>query len=84
MADLTETVLWRGGPPVGIRVRLIKHDAVDTDDTLTVGELTKLLHAEAFRMDTGASITCTIATNVVTVTQAGMTDIPVLVCCTGT
>lgn len=83
MADLTETVLYRSDPAVGLRIRLVKNDSVDTDDTLTIGELTKVIHAEAFRMDTGASITCAIATNVVTIDEAALTDIPVLVCITG-
>lgn len=82
MADLTETVLFRSDPAVGLRIRLVMNNSVDTNDTMTIGELTAVKHAEAFRMDTGASITATYATNVVTITET-LTDIPVLVCVTG-
>ena len=82
MADIAETVLYRSDPAVGLKIRLVKAEGVDTNDTITIGELTAVVHAEAFRMDTGASITCTYSGNVVTITET-LTDIPVLVCVTG-
>jgi len=84
LVDVAETVLHRGR--LGSTMpRYIVCEAypIDTDDTVTIGELHAITDAKAWRLDTGANITCTVATNVVTITQATLTDVPVLITATG-
>lgn len=84
MADVDEVVVYRGRRgATGYLYIVAEASPVDTNDTVTLGDLASITHAECFRLDTGASITCTTATNVVTITQAALTDIPVLVVATG-
>jgi hypothetical protein len=51
---------------------------VSTNDTITIQDLTTLLGAALMKRADGTACTCTIATNVITVTQAALTDAPVL------
>jgi hypothetical protein len=51
---------------------------VSTDDTILLGHLTALVYAKLCRKSDGSDVTCTIATNVITVTQAATTDVPVV------
>jgi hypothetical protein len=77
MADVTETILHRGRlGSTGLRYVLFEASPIDTNDTVTIGELSAITAVACFRLDTGASITATSATNVVTVTQATLTDMP--------
>jgi len=83
MADIVETVVWRSSPVTGIKAMTAVGLMVAQNDTMTFGELTDILAAQAFRMDTGATTTCTDATNIVTLTAA-LTNCPILVTVTGT
>jgi hypothetical protein len=51
---------------------------VSTDDTVTLGSMASLLNAKLLKKSDGTEVTCTVATNVVTVTGAGLTNIPVV------
>jgi len=84
MADVTETVIARGRlGSTGLNYVVFEASPVDTNDTVTLGELSKVTASAAFRMDTGASITTTNATNVVTITQAALTDVRIVGIATG-
>jgi len=84
LADRAETVVYRGKlGAVGLRYVVCEVIAVTTNDTVTIGEMTDITVAVAFRLDTGAALTCTDATNVVTITTAAITNIPALVVATG-
>lgn len=55
-----------------------------TSDTITLSDFTTVSAATAYRGDTLASVTVTVATNVVTLTQAAMTNVKVYVIAVGT
>jgi hypothetical protein len=44
---------------------------VSQSDTITINEVTTLLGADLLKKSDGTAITCTVATNVITVTGAG-------------
>jgi len=84
MVDVAETILYRGRlGSTGLRYVLCEATPIDTNDTVTIGELKVVTDAKAWRLDTGANITCSVATNVVTITQATLTDVLVLITATG-
>ncbi len=51
---------------------------VSTDDTVTLGEMSTISYAKVCKKADGADVTCTIGTNVVTITGAGLTNVPVV------
>ena len=51
---------------------------VSTDDTITLGDLTDILGAAVFKKSDGSSVTFTEATNVITITQAALTNVAVV------
>lgn len=84
MVDVTETVIARGRlSNVALRYVVFEASPIDTDDTVTVGELSAVTAAAAFRLDTGAKLTTTEATNIVTITTAALTDVPIVGIATG-
>lgn len=84
MTDRTETIVHRGKlGAVGLRYVVCEVIAASTNDTITIGEMTDITSANAWRLDTGAVLTCTDATNVVTITSAALTNVPVVVLATG-
>jgi hypothetical protein len=50
---------------------------VSTDDTITLNDLTTINGTAVLKKSDGAAVTCTVATNVITITGAGLTDIAV-------
>jgi hypothetical protein len=50
---------------------------INTNDTITLNDYSIVITALAIRRDTGAALTTTISGNVVTVTTAGLTNVPV-------
>lgn len=48
---------------------------VSTDDTIPITELTDILGAALFKKSDGTAITFTEATNIITVTQATLTNV---------
>lgn len=51
---------------------------VDTNDTITFGDYTSVSTALALRQDTGVQLSTTITTNIVTITTAGLSKVPVV------
>ena len=51
---------------------------VSTDDTITLEDLADILGAAIFKKADGTSVTFTEATNVITITGAGLTNVPVV------
>jgi hypothetical protein len=51
---------------------------VSTDDTITLADFTTVLGAALLKKSDGTDISCTVATNVLTVTQATTTNVPVV------
>lgn len=84
MADVTETIIARGRlGATGLRYVVYEASPVDTNDTITIGEINAITAEACFRLDTGAEITATSATNVITVTQAALTNVAVVGIATG-
>jgi hypothetical protein len=82
MADLTETVVYRGGMR-GSGLKYVVLEATgDASDTVTVGELDTIKDTVCLRLDTGAEVDCTEATNVVTI-GSGPSDTPLLIIVSG-
>jgi hypothetical protein len=57
---------------------LIFEATVSTDDTVTLGDLLDILGAAVFKKSDGSAVTFTEATNVITITQATLTNVPVV------
>jgi len=57
---------------------------MSTSDTTTLSDFATVSAASAYRGDTLASVTVTVATNVVTLTQAAMTNVKVYILAVGT
>ena len=86
MADVAETVVARGRlGGTGLCYIVFEASPVDSNDTVTLGELTAITAVACFRLDTGASITSEPVdnTNVVSVTQADLVDVRIVGLATG-
>ena len=83
MVAVTPTVVYRGRlGRGGWRYILFEANNVDSDDTITLSDVYDITDVKTWRMDTGASITSTEASNVVTITQAGLVNVAILGCAT--
>ena len=51
---------------------------VTTSDTIPISEFIAIVSASLSKKSDGSAVTVTVATNVITVTGAGLTDIPVV------
>jgi len=74
VADIAETVLSKlllqiTAPTVKTWVHF-SANAVSTSDTITIDELSSILTATLKKKADGVAVTCTVATNVITVTGA--------------
>jgi hypothetical protein len=81
MADRTETVTSSKQTIVtaATEKKYITFEAtVSTDDTITLGDLTDILGAAVFKKPDGAAVAFTEATNIITITQATTTNVPVV------
>jgi len=59
--------------------KIIDFDAtVSTNDTITVSDLAAVNGATLMKQADGTAVTCTVAANIITVTQATLTDVPVV------
>jgi hypothetical protein len=63
----------RGGSGWGVYKAI-----VSTNDTISVGDFTFLHNVVMIRLDTNATVTCTKATNVITITAAALSSVLVL------
>ena len=83
MAVLTETVVYRGGMRgSGLKYLVMEVSDATAADTVPVGELDTIKDTIAFRLDTGAEVDCTEATNVVTI-GSGPSSTPMLIIVSG-
>ena len=83
MADLTETIVYRGGMRgSGLKYLVMEVEEATAADTVTIGELASIKDTITIRLDTGAEVDCTEATNVVTI-GAGPSDTPMLIIVSG-
>ena len=81
MADRPETVVERGTVVVTeavLKKRLVFEATVSTDDTITLGDLTTINSAHLAKKSDGSEVACTTATNMITVTGVGLTNVPVV------
>lgn len=81
VADRTETVTTSKQTVVtaAVEKKYITFEAtVSTDDTITLGDLADILGAALFKKSDGSAITFTEATNIITVTSAALTNVPVV------
>jgi hypothetical protein len=51
---------------------------VSTGETVTIGEMASVAYAKCCKVADGTDVTCTIATNVITITQASLTDASII------
>jgi hypothetical protein len=51
---------------------------VSTDNTIPIDNLSTISGVALLKKSDGSTVTCTVATNIITVTQASLTDVPVL------
>lgn len=83
MAAITPTVVYRNSPKgEGLRYIIGEIKSATAADTWTVSELTAIADTICLRLDTGAEVDCTEATNTVTV-GAGPAATPLMICVSG-
>ncbi len=83
MATLTANIVYRSAPRgEGLRYVIAEVKAATAADTWTVSELTAIKDTITLRLDTGAEVDCTEATNVVTI-GAGPSSTPMMICVSG-
>jgi hypothetical protein len=51
---------------------------VSTDKTVTLGSMSSISYAKICKKSDGSDVSCTILNNVLTITQAALTDVPVV------
>ncbi len=64
--------------PAALKTRVDFEATVSTSDTITMQNIGALSGAAVLRKDTGAALTTTIATNVITVTTTLLTNVDVI------
>jgi hypothetical protein len=81
LADRAETVTSSKQTVVtaAVEKKYIAFEAtVTTDDTVTLGNLADILGAALFKKSDGTTVAFTEATNVITITEAALTDEPIV------
>jgi hypothetical protein len=58
---------------------IILEATVSTDDTIPVSELTAVASAHVAKKSDRSEVTCTVATNIITITGAALTNVDVIV-----
>jgi hypothetical protein len=58
---------------------LVVEATVSTNDTVPISELTAVASAHVAKKSDASEVTCTVATNIVTITGAALTDVPVVI-----
>jgi len=58
--------------------RIVFEATVSTDDTITLDNLTAIQNALLTKKSNGSNVTFSKATNVITVTEAALTNVPVV------
>lgn len=76
-------MVYRGGMTgQGLRYLVLEIQSATASDTVTVDELETIKDTVCLRLDTGATIDCTEATNVVTI-GSGPSETPLLIVISG-
>jgi hypothetical protein len=65
-------------PAVEKKYVTFEAEDVDTDNTIPISELTDIIAAAVFKKSDGSAVTFTEATNVITITQAALTDVDLI------
>ena len=82
MTDVSETVTSSKQTIVtaAVEKKYITFEATDVSvgNTITLGDLTDILYVKICRKDTGADVTCTEATNVVTITESPFSSVDII------
>ncbi len=82
MAELTPVIVKRGGMSgSGLKWQAAEVTG-DASDTVPFNELTSVKDTVCIRLDTGAEVSCTESTNVVTI-GSGPSDTPLLIIVSG-
>ena len=79
--DRAETIVHRSEYIKTVQVvkkRLEFEATVSTNDTITIGDVAAVGSAHLAKKSDGSEVTCSVATNVITVTGAGLTNIDVI------
>ena len=83
MAALTCTIVYKSLPKgEGLHYIIAEVSSATAADTWTIDEYTAIKDTICIRLDTGAEVDCTEATNVVTV-GAGPSSTPLMFCVSG-
>ena len=83
MADKAETTIALVAPSTGTGAGLFTA-IVTTNDTVTLSNFTDILNVYVVKMSDNTEATATVATNVVTITEAGLTTDKILIFAQGT
>ena len=83
MAAQTPTTIIEVSPSSGTMLGLYTA-VVSTNDTVTLSNFTDILNSYVINLGTNVEATATVATNVVTVTQAALTTVKILIYAQGT
>jgi len=83
MPTLTCNIMYKSAPRgQGLRYIIAEVHSATAADTWTVSEFTAIKDTVCIRLDTGAEVDCTEATNIVTV-GAGPAATPLMICVSG-
>jgi len=83
MAAQTPTTIIEVSPSSGTMLGIYTA-VVSTNDTVTLSNFTDILNSYVINLGTNVEATATVATNVVTVTQAALTTVKILIYAQGT
>ena len=83
MAAQTPTTIIEVNPSSGTMLGIYTA-VVSTNDTVTLSNFTDILNSYVINLGTNVEATATVATNVVTVTQAALTTVKILIYAQGT
>lgn len=84
MGEITEETKLSIKTYTKVRYVIFNADDVSTNDTIVIGDITTLTGSALFNRVTGVAVTSSIATNIITVTQAAQTNILVVGMAVGT
>jgi len=80
LTDIAETVTGTKQivvTPAVTQKRVDFQATVSTDDTITISDLTTIDGAALLKLSDGTAVTCTVATNVITITQSPLSSVAI-------
>lgn len=78
MADVIERVVARGALGFTQRRYIVYEAVVNSDDTITLGELQGLIYNVSFSRATGAAITTSVSGLIITITEGSLSNMPIV------